>query len=256
MSTAAEGHVHGADLSAAWRETVDMVGGAPEQKMFHTVTRIASPLVEDLNIRAQVDSLLAARNLSSVETVANTIFPAQLAATSASSEVLHDRYLRMYDRLKKFDGNHQGTYFGRILSYPHGSSNVDQLSRVIARLRQQVLSARPLSACYEVAVEAPGDADPHVGIFSPPSDRSVRGFPCLSFCSLQLDGSSLHLLAHYRYEYLIEKGYGNFLGLARLQGYVAEQVGIAAGRLTIVTGRIQVDIPMKRVGQYLDGLPL
>jgi hypothetical protein len=51
----------------------------------------------------------------------------------------------------------------------------------------------------------------------------------------------VHLLAHYRYEYLIERGYGNYLGLARLLDYVATSAGLAAGQMTVVTGRAHVD---------------
>ena len=48
------------------------------------------------------------------------------------------------------------------------------------------------------------------------------GFPCLSFCSFQLDGDTLHMIAQYRYQYLIERGYGNYLGLGQLLGYVSK----------------------------------
>ena len=61
-------------------------------------------------------------------------------------------------------------------------------------------------------------------------------FPCLSFCSFQLDHDRLHLTAHYRSQYLLQRGYGNYLGLARLQAYVAAVVGIQPGQLLVVAG--------------------
>ena len=67
------------------------------------------------------------------------------------------------------------------------------------------------------------------------------GFPCLSFCSFQLDGDMLHMVAQYRYQYLIERGYGNYLGLGQLLGYVCATVGLRPGQLTIITGVAAVD---------------
>jgi hypothetical protein len=39
----------------------------------------------------------------------------------------------------------------------------------------------------------------------------------------------------------VEKGYGNYLGLARLLEYVAESVDLTPGQLTVTAGRIQTD---------------
>jgi hypothetical protein len=50
-----------------------------------------------------------------------------------------------------------------------------------------------------------------------------------------------------RYEYLIERGYGNYLGLSQLQCYVAEQVGLSVGQLTVVAVRAQVDDGRRRL---------
>jgi thymidylate synthase len=60
-------------------------------------------------------------------------------------------------------------------------------------------------------------------------------------CSFQLDHNHLHLVAHYRSQYLVQRGYGNYLGLGRLLGYVAEATGLLAGELMVVAGYIAVD---------------
>lgn len=86
--------------------------------------------------------------------------------------------------------------------------------------------------------DQPGAAVP---VYVPGEDRSAMGFPCLSFCSFQLDHGRLHLLVHYRRQLLIERGYGNCLGLARLLCYVGEQVGATPGQLMIVAGVAKVD---------------
>ena len=60
-------------------------------------------------------------------------------------------------------------------------------------------------------------------------------------CSFQLDGSHLHMVAHYRSQYMIQRAYGNYLGLGRLLAYVAENAGIEPGELMVVAGYAQID---------------
>lgn len=233
-------------LSEAWLETVELVAAGPGRKRFHTFTGIRKPLVEDPAIRRRCDDLLVDMKLPSVETVANTIFPAALAATSKDPTSLVERYRSMYQVLRRFNGNHGGTYFGRLVAYPGPKGDVDQLAPLIKRLTTESGSRGPMSARYEVDVATTEDLEkpePTAAtlIHASGKDNSPRGFPCLSAFSFQLDHGIVHLLAHYRYEYLIERGYGNYLGLARLLNYVATSAGLMAGQMTIVTGRAHVD---------------
>jgi hypothetical protein len=48
--------------------------------------------------------------------------------------------------------------------------------------------------------------------------------------------SKLHLTAVYRHQLLITKGYGNLLGLSRLQRFMAQQTGYGIGELCMVGG--------------------
>ena len=81
------------------------------------------------------------------------------------------------------------------------------------------------------------------------------GFPCLSFCSFQLDQDRLHMVAHYhRRQHLIVRGYGNYLGLGQLLGYVCAMTGLSPGELMIVAGAAQVDAPRYRVKQLLSAV--
>ena len=238
MTRVAPGVIQAHDLSTAWLETVDMVAAAPKHLAFHTFTSIASPLDEVPSIRLAIDSTLAHRRLPGVETVAGTIFPKGLAAQCGNAEELAGRYNGMYNTLKRFPGNAGGTYFGRIVAHPDSNPPMNQLSRLIEKLVQESASQGPMSARYEVILGSPQDA---LLIKSPHRNDSRMGFPCLSMCSVQLEADRVHLLAHYRSQELIEKGYGNYLGLARLQSYVAHQAGLEPGRLTIVAGRIHAD---------------
>lgn len=249
MSVVAPGVVHAGDLSTAWLETVWMVTDATDQKMCHSTTTITDPQAEDAAIRARVDNLLATRGNPGVVTVANTIFPAALAASSDDTTQLVQRYRALYPRLRRYPGNRDGTYFGRIVDHPDLDAG-DQLSLLVTKLGQEATLRGPKSARYEVAVSAPEEDLPL--LVRRPRDSNPMGFPCLSMCSFQLDRGRLHLLATYRYEYLVVKGYGNYLGLARLQSYVAAQAGLQPGQLTVVAGRVRVDASRRQLSTHLN----
>ena len=51
------------------------------------------------------------------------------------------------------------------------------------------------------------------------------------------------MLGQYRNQYLIERGYGNYLGLAQLQCYVARSVGLDPGELMILASHAILDRP-------------
>jgi hypothetical protein len=270
MSRVAPGLVVADSLSQAWLETtrdVQEQGG----KAFHTLTRIENPLAEDAAIRDGYDALLRELRMQSAETVAHTIFPSGPAAKSDSPGTLVARYLGSYPTLRRFGPNKKGTYFGRIVAYPSPTGDLDQLTPLIRKLAQELETPGPMSARYEVGIEAAQDSQDDdaaddgeheegqggtevaVPIFAPHKDTGRRAFPCLSLLSFQLDAGRVHLLAQYRYEYLVEKGYGNYLGLARLQEYVAEAVDLTPGQLTVTAGRIQTDASNRALADHLGG---
>jgi hypothetical protein len=251
--TLAQDQVQGTTMSEAWLKSVQVVDAAPQRRLFHMVTRISDPVAEEPRIRAAADALLRDLDLAPVDTVANTIFPAQLAATSAGPGELAQRYRKMYPVLRRLHkGNRKGTYFGRIVAHPPTGDERDQLADLIERLNTELRTPGPKSARYEMNISGPGelarpaeaaeltDGGP-LHVYAAGKDTSPMGFPCLSFCSFQLDGGRLHMIAQYRYQYLIERGYGNYLGLGRLLGYVCATVGLHPGQLTVIAGVAAVD---------------
>ncbi len=254
--TLAQDQVHGTTMSEAWLNAVQVVDAAPQRRLFHLVTRINDPVTEEPRIRNAADILLRDLDLAPVDTVANTIFPAGLAATSAGPGELAQRYRRMYPVVRRLHkSNRKGTYFGRIVAHPAADGERDQLADLIERLSTEMRTPGPKSARYEVNISGAGElartaevcpmAEPADGgpihVYAAGRDTSPMGFPCLSFCSFQLDADTLHMIAQYRYQYLVERGYGNYLGLGRLLGYVCAAVGLHPGQLTIIAGVAAVD---------------
>jgi hypothetical protein len=264
--TLAHDQVNGTTVSDAWLNAVQVVDEAPKRRLFHLVTRISDPVTEQPQIRAAADALIRGRDLASIETVANTIFPAQLAAVSASPGELAERYRRLYPTLRRLHKNNQkGTYFGRIVAYPAAGGEQDQLADLIRRLRTELQTPGPKSARYEMNVSGAGDsADPTeaypvpeltdagpLHVYATGRDTSAMAFPCLSFCSFQLAGDTLHMIAQYRSQYLVERGYGNYLGLGRLLGYVCSSVDLQPGELMIIAGIATVEAPRYQIARLV-----
>ncbi|SNY57239.1 hypothetical protein [Paractinoplanes atraurantiacus] len=242
--------VQAPDVSTAWVRACRSLLDIRNHRAFHTVVRILDPQHDDPAVRAELDRILAAKGLQPVRTVANTIFPAALAANSASHGDLVNRYKNLYPALKRMHKNNDlGTYFHRLIDYPGAAHGVDQIGKVIRQLRLQTEKANPKSACYEANFVDPwtdDDGEPwttSTPIRVPGKDNGIMRFPCLSHCSFQLDNRTrqLHLAALYRSHYMVEKAYGNYLGLGALLAYVAHQSDLEPGTLTVTAGYAQLD---------------
>lgn len=243
-----ERYVTAANLSEGWLGAVRLLYGVPGEKVVHLVVRIADPLSEIDAIRKHARALIADWNAShspempDVETTRNTIFPAHWATRTDGPQELAAYYRERYtkDGLLGFPGNSRGTYFGRVVSYPRGNAEPgDQLNETVRKLRQELAGNAPKSSRYEI------------NIYSEAEDRSPMSFPCLAHVSVHLHEGALHLQAIYRNESLIARGYGNYLGLAQLQAYIAEHAGVGVGELMITAGHAELGGRRGAVGEML-----
>jgi hypothetical protein len=263
------------DVSRAWLEACTRLSEIPGKKAFHTVVRIARPLQEDAYLRAEFDRLRAARTqkpLYPIDTVVNTLFPAQLAATCVTHEQLAHRYRALYPRLQEIHRNSRGTYFGRLISYPGTPEKpepVDQLARVIKRL-EKLRSSAKWNATYEAGTVQVDDEDGEAPQADPAADAAgsealIRAaapdtqpldFPCLSHCSFQLDSATdtVHLAAYYRSHYMFDRAYGNYLALGHLCAWVARHAGLTPGAVSVMAGCARLDCTKTELGALQDSL--
>ncbi|MBF6339849.1 hypothetical protein IU450_28740 [Nocardia abscessus] len=245
-------HITAPDLSTAWLATTLAVHSAGKHA-FHTVTHIADAgKAEEPRIRAAADHLLVEAGLQPVTTVANTIFPAALADRHPDPTRLAARYRNLFPQLKRLDPkNSKGTYFQRLVDYPTSSGgSFNQLGHLITTLDKELAGRGPKRARYETGFAVP-DFDGAAPVLVPGRDTSAMAFPCLSLLSFQLDGSQVHAVAHYRAQYLVQRGYGNYLGISRLLAYIAGQVGLGPGSLTVVVGLAHVESLRKDLAEEL-----
>jgi hypothetical protein len=179
---------------------------------------------EDRAIAEKLDEFLNAHNKFSNHTVAETIFPGYEYIHRGVDGVYTTYPEEIYPRLKEHsDFRRWGTYAHRLLR------RVDKNGKTYNPLEaciKKMLQKKPVRAAYELGFGfdlATHDDD---------LDRGARlGGPCLSHLSFKLIDSKVHLTAIYRSHYYVQRAYGNLLGLARLQSFVADRVGMTSGPL-------------------------
>ena len=213
----------GNTLADAWLADLEHLNNCGREE-WNLVTTIADPDPDliDADLIATVDAQLHAKGKQRVMTVANTIFPEALLRGAVNRKQFYARYLAALSRLRKLKGNGHGTYFGRLIAYPGGAArdgeSTNQIEAIITKLRSQLATKGPKRFIYQAQIFA-----------SNRDYASVMGFPCLSFVSFQLDGNRLNLTAIYRNQYYFQRALGNFIGLARLQRFVANAAELELG---------------------------
>ena len=167
-----------------------------------------------------------------IETTRNTIFPVAWARRTAGPAELASYYRERYtkDGLRGFNQNGRGTYFGRIVAYPREKGEpADQLTDTVEKIRTELAAGSNKSSRYEI------------NIYNERKDRSPMSFPCLAHLSVHLHQKRVHLQAIYRNEYLVGRAYGNYLGLAELQAYIAHHADAAPGELLLTLGHVELE---------------
>jgi thymidylate synthase len=249
MALVADRYVVANSLSEAWLDAVRCVYNIPGSKAVHLLVRILEPTSEINEIRDAAQDLIDGWNAShqrefyGITTTRNTLFPAAWARRHPEPEDLAEYYRSRYNRdhLRAFRDNARGTYFGRIVAYPRGDDEpADQLTETIRKLRDELATRAPKSSRYEI------------NIFSEALDTNPMSFPCLAHLSVHLHKRRLHVQAIYRNETLVGRAYGNYLGIAELQAYMATTIGVAVGELLITAGHVELDGSRVAVRAMLD----
>lgn len=223
------------DCASAWREAVRSVDGSPGHEAHNVILSIANPTagasLQDPRVKV-VDDFLQERE-KSVETIANTIFPAALYLRHGYPQffkVFEERVLAKVRRNERWSGY----YFERMINLPNPNGKpVNQLWEIVDRISNKKTAA--LSK-FEVII-----FDPTRDV-----DNSPYGGQCLSFGSFKIvpgDERKISLTVMYRNHFYIEKLLGNLIGLGRLISFVAAETKLALGDLTVVSTHAQIDHP-------------
>jgi len=244
MTTAvSERYVEASTLSEGWLGAMAALFEIKGMTTVHLLVRIEDPTTEIPEIRAAAEALINDANSGkadkdqkpAIDTTRNTIFPAAWARRFPEPADLAAYYREQYtkDGLRGFRRNSRGTYFGRIVAYPRFGEDdcpADQLTDTVRKLRAELASkGGSKSSRYEI------------NIYNERCDTSPMSFPCLAHLSVHLHEGKLNMQAIYRNEYLVGRGYGNFLGLAELQAYIATAAELPVGELLLTIGHGTLD---------------
>jgi hypothetical protein len=224
-----EHYVEERNLSIAWGRGLRLASAPGHLEAVPLIVAItgfdeSGNVEEEPRIRSALEVVLMAEGKQGIETVANTIFPRSLWNPAAPRELLYKRYLNILPRIQKATRkNSHGLYFERMISGgPKGAEN--QLDFGIGtylgreRVRRSVLQ---------------------VAVFDPNRDHSAAaqlGFPCLQHVTFAPSDEGLSVNAFYASQYMVERAYGNYLGLCRLGQFVAHEMSLRLVRLTCLTG--------------------
>ncbi|HAA26435.1 MAG TPA: thymidylate synthase [Cyanobacteria bacterium UBA8553] len=196
---------------------------------------------EDIDIRHSLDNCLAAEGDQEVETVANTIFPYSLWRRSKyERKELFERYINILPRIKavKPHKNRLGVYFERLIAFGSDSHNVNQLEFIISQYQANPSFRKSM---FQASIFDP--RKDHIGSAQIP-------FPCLQHVSFVPQGSTLTMNAFYATQQLLNKAYGNYLGLCRLGNFMAHEMGLTFSRMNCFVGVAKLEkIGKKTIGK-------
>ena len=221
-------------VSLAWGRAMQIVTRPRMKEMTPLTVAIAGADTEEVlseheGIRDELKKLLAAHGKQGVETVANTLFPNSLWNRSEPRHILYERYRAILPRLRKASRkNAHGLYFERMIMNGRDDAP-NQIEFALGAfgpgMRRSVLQ---------------------VGVFDPRRDHSAgrrRGFPCLQHLSFVPDrAGSLSVNAFYASQFMVERAYGNYLGICRLGRFVAHELGLPLKRVTFHVGLASLDM--------------
>ncbi len=235
--------IHEPTAPGAWLAATALLR-KPPREIQDLVIEIATPQLltpRDIGICREANAFLDRVYEEGLEYVANTIFPL----------ALYDRHgwpgaAAAYRENEKRRANKGwGSYFGRLVQ-PRtlGVENTSHLESLVDKLKRRPGNLRNV---YEASTL---DALADVSIYEPERDRE-RGLrqPCLSHLSIRLDDGKVHITALYRSHYYLQKALGNFIGLARLQGFLAREIGVAPGSICVHSCHARLDNEKTTVGE-------
>jgi len=210
------------NLSEAWARAFLRVAQTKKRELGPLVVTVDTVfgVQERADIRGLLCAHLARCNETPIDTVANTIFPMSLWNRSSSRHVLFGRFDTIWPKMKKNLANRNGTYFRRFTAFGEGKFN--QIEHVLATWSQ----GNHRRSALQLAVFDPLIDHTH---------QRQRGFPCLHQVAV-VPGSDglLTLTAFYATQTLFEKAYGNYLGVARLGQFIAQELGMVLAGITCV----------------------
>lgn len=248
--TTTQSLITGPNLSLAWAEALCRCHSAPGATLGPAIVEFDAPEfehgLEDNQIRMELDAHLAATKATkkTIETVAGTIFPESIWNLSDNRHNLYAQYSAAFPRIKRSSrDNRRGVYFERMISYKLGDQEpVNQLEKIISYWN----SGKGRRSALQAAIFNP---------FIDHTNEPRPGFPCLQQLVFYPQGpagrNGLAVVGFYATQYLIEKGYGNYLGLYRLGKFMAGEMKLKLAKVVCIATALKLGDGTKQSCQDL-----
>jgi len=187
------------------------------------------------DIRKAVDAFLEAEGKRDVENIAWTIFPQRYWEMSGGDrKTFFEMFREAFPRIQEFNpkNNRRGSYFQRLVDFEgDGSGSIDQLEWILSEYESNPDGRR---SKWQAST-----FDPRRDHLSMP----YLEFPCLQQVSFTFaDDDGLVINAFYATQQIARKGYGNYLGIARLGAFMASQMDRSLVRMNVFVGVAHMDI--------------
>lgn len=226
------------NLSLAWGEVLSRIlgpGGTDISPLVLSITGFdddGQP-TENSAVRSALEELLEAEGKRDIDNVAFTIFPKRYyKMVHEDRGELYSLYRESFSRIQDYNprNNKRGSYFQRLIDLAGDGSGPNQLEWILTEY-----NARPQSRRSKWQATT----------FDPKRDHTPSAqleFPCLQQVSFTFDGEEgLVLNAFYATQQIVRKGYGNYLGLSHLGGFMAKEMGLHLVRLNVFVGIAKAD---------------
>lgn len=193
-------------------------------------------------IRAALDDLLSAKDKREVENVAWTIFPQRYwMMAQGDRAAFFEMFREAFPRIQDFNpqNNKRGSYFQRMVDFEGGGKGFNQLGWILDEYDRNPSGRRSKWQATTF--------DPYRDMLT----TAQLEFPCLQQVSFTFsDDDGLVVNAFYATQQIVHKGYGNYLGLARLGAFMALQMHRRLERLNIFVGIAKMDKIGKTDGDF------
>ena len=235
---AAKNFIGGRNLSDAWARALIRCHAVAGGVIAPAVVEFPAPAtdmgIEDKRIREVVDDYL--RRLpkqQKIETIAGTIFPESIWALARNDrKKFFETYKKCIPRILRYCDNANGVYFARMIEYPSRERRtINQLEKIIEIWK----SGNHRHSALQAGIYCPGEDL---------KNQRQRGFPCLQQLAFYAEGQNgchgLSLVAFYANQNLIEKGYGNYLGLYRLGEFMAHEMELNLSKIVCIASALRL----------------
>jgi len=226
------------NLSRAWITALEHADAEKSREITPLILTLTG-FDETKEIRNVLDKALDEDKINSVDTVAETIFPASLyRLCKYDRNAFYNEYIANLPRIHSIDKrNNRGTYFERLIAF---DGNINQLEIIIKSLQSDKSVRR---------------SKLQAAIFDPAKDHlngPYQGFPCLQHITFYVTKEGgLVLSSFYAIQLLYKKAYGNWLGLINLGKFVAQETGLELERFNCHIGIEQLEISKTKVKGFL-----